>query len=109
MDVRSVKQGDVVKRGQKIAAVGTTVLWSAVVSFVAYKLVDLVIGLRVPEEDEGVILDEAQGQRVKQVDRRPGGVDSSVADGPFSAWPLPDRSSAIVSAPLSCSPTSDGY
>ena len=38
-------------------AVLVTVLWSAVVSFVAYKLVDLTIGLRVSEEDEREGLD----------------------------------------------------
>jgi Amt family ammonium transporter len=37
--------------------VGITVLWSGVVSFVAFKLVDLVIGLRVPEEEEREGLD----------------------------------------------------
>ncbi len=38
-------------------AVGVTIVWSAVVSFVAYKLVDIVIGLRVPEEEEREGLD----------------------------------------------------
>jgi len=38
-------------------AVGTTILWSGVVAFIAYKLVDLVIGLRVPEEEEREGLD----------------------------------------------------
>jgi ammonium transporter, Amt family len=38
-------------------AVGLTVVWSAVVSFIAFKLVDLVIGLRVPEEEEREGLD----------------------------------------------------
>jgi len=38
-------------------AVGTTILWSAVVSFIAYKLVDMVIGLRVTEEEEREGLD----------------------------------------------------
>jgi Amt family ammonium transporter len=38
-------------------AIGTTILWSAVVSIVAYKLVDIVIGLRVPEEQEREGLD----------------------------------------------------
>ena len=33
-------------------AVLTTVIWSGVVSYVAYKLVDLTIGLRVREESE---------------------------------------------------------
>ncbi len=34
-----------------------TVLWSGVVSIVAYKIVDMVIGLRVPEDDERQGLD----------------------------------------------------
>jgi Amt family ammonium transporter len=38
-------------------AVGVTILWSAIVSVVAYKLVDLVIGLRVPEDEEREGLD----------------------------------------------------
>jgi Amt family ammonium transporter len=38
-------------------AIGTTILWSGVVSFIAYKLVDLVIGLRVPEDEEREGLD----------------------------------------------------
>ena len=37
--------------------VGLTVVWSAGVAFVAYKLVDLLIGLRVPEEQERQGLD----------------------------------------------------
>jgi Amt family ammonium transporter len=35
----------------------TTIVVSGVVSFIAYKLVDLVIGLRVPEEEEREGLD----------------------------------------------------
>jgi len=38
-------------------AVLLTVVWSAVVSVIAYKIVDLVIGLRVPEDDEREGLD----------------------------------------------------
>jgi Amt family ammonium transporter len=38
-------------------AVLTTVVWSGVVSFLAFKLVDLTIGLRVSEEDEREGLD----------------------------------------------------
>jgi Amt family ammonium transporter len=38
-------------------AVGVTVLWSGVVAFIAYKLVDLTIGLRVNEEEEREGLD----------------------------------------------------
>jgi Amt family ammonium transporter len=40
-------------------AVGLTVIWSGVVAVIAYKLVDLVIGLRVTEEDEREGLDTA--------------------------------------------------
>ncbi|MET0382298.1 MAG: ammonia channel protein, partial [Burkholderiaceae bacterium] len=38
-------------------AVGVTIAWSGVVSLIAYKLVDLTIGLRVTEEDEREGLD----------------------------------------------------
>ena len=38
-------------------AVGVTVLWSGVVAFLAFKIVDLVIGLRVTEEEEREGLD----------------------------------------------------
>jgi ammonium transporter, Amt family len=38
-------------------AVLTTIVWSAVVAYVAYKVVDLVVGLRVPEEQEREGLD----------------------------------------------------
>ena len=37
--------------------VGTTIVWSGLVSLIAYKLVDVVIGLRVPEEEEREGLD----------------------------------------------------
>lgn len=37
--------------------IGTTIIWSGVVSLVAYKLVDLTIGLRVTEEEEREGLD----------------------------------------------------
>jgi ammonium transporter, Amt family len=40
-------------------AVGITIVWSAVVAFIAFKITDLVIGLRVPEEQEREGLDIA--------------------------------------------------
>jgi ammonium transporter, Amt family len=40
-------------------AVGLTIIWSGVVAFIAFKLVDLTIGLRVAEEDEREGLDTA--------------------------------------------------
>jgi Amt family ammonium transporter len=54
-------------KGQLIAqawAVGTAVVWSAVVAFIAFKIVDLVVGLRVPEEAEREGLDTTEhGER----------------------------------------------
>jgi Amt family ammonium transporter len=38
-------------------AVGITIVWSAAVAFVSYKIVDLTIGLRVPEDEEREGLD----------------------------------------------------
>ncbi len=38
-------------------AVGVTIIWSAVVAAVSYKIVDLTIGLRVPEDEEREGLD----------------------------------------------------
>jgi Amt family ammonium transporter len=45
-------------------AVLTTIIWSSVVAFICYKIVDLTIGLRVKEEDEREGLDTtAHGER----------------------------------------------
>lgn len=45
-------------------AVGTAVIWSAVVSFIAFKIVDAIVGLRVPEEQEREGLDTTEhGER----------------------------------------------
>ena len=38
-------------------AVGTTIIWSGVVAFVVFKLLDIVMGLRVPEDQEREGLD----------------------------------------------------
>jgi Amt family ammonium transporter len=54
------KVGDFDMTTQVIAqlwGVGTVIVWSGVVSLVALKLVDIVIGLRVPEEEEREGLD----------------------------------------------------
>ena len=40
-------------------AVGVTVLWSGVVAFIAYKIADLTVGMRVSEGDEREGLDIA--------------------------------------------------
>ena len=48
----------------QLTAVLTTLIWSAVVAFIAFKIVDLTIGLRVTEEQEREGLDESQhGER----------------------------------------------
>jgi ammonium transporter, Amt family len=45
-------------------AVGTSLVWSGVVAYIAYKMTDMVIGLRVTEEQEREGLDETQhGER----------------------------------------------
>ncbi|HNC51809.1 MAG TPA: ammonium transporter [Accumulibacter sp.] len=54
------KVGDFDMTAQVISqlwGVGTVIVWSGGVSLVAYKLVDMVIGLRVPEEEEREGLD----------------------------------------------------
>ena len=44
--------------------VGVTIVWSGVVAFVAYKVVDLTLGLRVPEDHEREGLDiSAHGEQ----------------------------------------------
>ncbi len=48
----------------QLTGVVTTLVWSGVVAFVGFKIVDVVIGLRVPEEQEREGLDESQhGER----------------------------------------------
>ena len=45
-------------------AVGTAIIWSGVVAFVVFKLIDMTMGLRVPEEQEREGLDTANhGER----------------------------------------------
>jgi Amt family ammonium transporter len=46
--------------GSQAWGVGTCVIWSAVVSFISYKIVDMVIGLRVSEEVEREGLDVSE-------------------------------------------------
>ncbi len=49
---------------RQLWAVGTTIAWSAIVAFAAFKLVDLTIGLRVSEEKERQGLDTSEhGER----------------------------------------------
>jgi Amt family ammonium transporter len=44
--------------------VATSLIWSGVVAFLAYKITDIVIGLRVSEDEEREGLDETQhGER----------------------------------------------
>ena len=54
---------DVTMVGQFItqaAAVGTTLIWTGVISYILYKVVDMVVGLRVAEESEREGLDATQ-------------------------------------------------
>ena len=48
----------------QLTGVVTTIVWSGIVAYVSYKIVDVVIGLRVSEEQEREGLDESQhGER----------------------------------------------
>jgi Amt family ammonium transporter len=38
-------------------AVGVTVIWTAVAAFIAFKVADLIVGLRVPQDEEREGLD----------------------------------------------------
>ncbi len=54
------KVGDFDMSAQLISqlwGVGTVIVWSGVVSLIAYKLVDIIVGLRVPEDEEREGLD----------------------------------------------------
>jgi Amt family ammonium transporter len=54
------KVGDYDMTAQLISqlwGVGTAIVWSGIVAFIAYKIVDVVIGLRVPEDEEREGLD----------------------------------------------------
>ena len=66
-DYATGKVGDFDMAAQLVSqawGVGTVVIWSGVASFVLFKLIDLVIGLRVTEEDEREGLDVAShGER----------------------------------------------
>ncbi|MEK6663149.1 MAG: ammonium transporter, partial [Pseudomonadota bacterium] len=66
-DYATGKVGDFSMSTQLISqlwGVGTVVLWSGVVSFVLFKLVDMFMGLRVPEEKEREGLDVSEhGER----------------------------------------------
>ena len=44
----------------QLKAVLLTIVWSGVVSFIAYKIADLTVGLRVSEQDEYDGLDLSQ-------------------------------------------------
>ncbi|MEZ3499756.1 ammonium transporter AmtB [Pantoea sp. KPR_PJ] len=41
----------------QLLSVGVTIIWSAVVAFIGFKLADMIVGLRVPEEQEREGLD----------------------------------------------------
>jgi Amt family ammonium transporter len=48
----------------QLTGVITTLVWSGVVAFIAFKIVDVIVGLRVTEEQEREGLDETQhGER----------------------------------------------
>jgi len=61
-DYSAMKVGDFVMSTQvtsQLWGAATAVIWSGVVSFVLFKLIDMTMGLRVPEESEREGLDIA--------------------------------------------------
>ena len=70
-------------------AVGVTIIWTAVVAFIAFKIADMIVGLRVTEEDEREGLDISVARRVRVPH-----VNSQVSEhhwAPAGAHFLPDR------------------
>ena len=61
--------GGVDQLGKQIVAVGATMIYSFVVTFVLLKVLDMVMGLRVSEDEEGMGLDASQhGERAYLLD-----------------------------------------
>ena len=55
--VRRLRRSSAPRSWIQAQGVLTTMVWSGVVAFVAFKIVDMVIGLRVPEDEEREGLD----------------------------------------------------
>ena len=72
----------------------STIVWSGVVAFIAYKIVDLVVGLRVPEEEEREGLDiTAHGESAYRMIVH--GTPPSRGGGAFrEVWVRPPRGTA---------------
>jgi Amt family ammonium transporter len=93
--------GDVGQLGKQLVAVGATIAYSGVVTFVILKVLDAVMGLRVSEDEEIVGLDVAQhGERAYILDGGgPGysGIPITAADSNGSAQAAPARQAEATS------------
>jgi len=63
--------------------VAVTFVWSGVVAFISYKIVDMIIGLRVPEEEEREGLDVTIARRGRVPDVRVPPGNSGAPRRPF--------------------------
>ena len=82
--------------GKQAVAIGATLAFSFGLSFVILKVVDLVVGLRVTEEDELAGLDISQHEEVGYAFAEGGGAVSQV---PAGHAPPPERAPATVRVP----------
>jgi Amt family ammonium transporter len=90
--------GNAEQFGRQLIAVGATVAYSGGMTFVILKVLDVVMGLRVSEEDELVGLDASQhGERAYVLD---GGA-------PYAGIPVqPEPTPVMSSAPSTANPAS---
>ena len=90
----------------QLKAVLLTIVWSGVVSLIAYKIVDLIVGLRVTEEEEREGLDITRPRRdgVPQLIARDRPSGSDAAEGPprepFFSFASAAECGRALSAPL---------
>jgi hypothetical protein len=82
---------------KQLIAVGVTIVYSGVVTFVILKVLDLTLGLRVKEEDELAGLDVSQhGERAYQLE--PGYAGIPVTPEPVASSYTPSSSTNPASA-----------
>ncbi len=93
-----VNGGGLALMGKQLVAIGVTLVFSFVASFVILKLVDATIGLRVTEEEEMTGLDLAQHAEVGYAFGEGGGSATTV---PTAASPVASHAAAHASAPIS--------
>jgi ammonium transporter, Amt family len=82
--------------GKQVVAIGATLAFSFILSFVILKVVDVVVGLRVTEEDERAGLDVSQHEEVGYAFSEGVGATAPV---PTGAAAPPERAPSTVRVP----------